>query len=108
MIKEVDADNTGDISFVEFAKIMADESQPFDYGEELYKAFRTFDKDNSGTIDAAELKAVMDSIGEKLTYEQIDEMMVEADRDGNGSIDCKLVQKGLTCSTQMSRLTDSR
>ena len=32
------------------------------------------------------------SIGENLTSEEIDEMVREADKDGNGSIDCKALR----------------
>ena len=45
-----------------------------------------FDKDSNGYITASELKYVMHSLGEKLTDEEVDEMIKEADLDGDHQI----------------------
>ena len=59
-----------------------------DFAHETRAAFNVFDKDGSGTISADELRQVMKSLGENLTDEEIDEMIREADKDRNGTIDC--------------------
>lgn len=46
-----------------------------------------FDKDGNGYITAAELRFVMTNLGEKMTDEEVDEMVKEADKDGDGQID---------------------
>lgn len=69
--------------------MMATTVQPQDFAQETRAAFAVFDRDGSGTISAAELKAVMKSLGENLTDAEIDEMIAEADKNRNGSIDCK-------------------
>ena len=45
-----------------------------------------FDKDGNGFISAAELRHVMTNLGEKLTDEEVDEMIREADIDGDGQV----------------------
>lgn len=50
------------------------------------EAFKVFDKDNNGFISAAELRHVMTNLGEKLTDEEVDEMIREADVDGDGQV----------------------
>ena len=74
----------------EFLKMMSTTVKAQDFAHETRAAFNVFDKDGSGTISADELRQVMKSLGENLTDEEIDEMIKEADKDKNGTIDCKL------------------
>jgi calmodulin len=57
-----------------------------DTEEELVEAFKVFDRDGNGLISAAELRHVMTNLGEKLTDDEVDEMIREADIDGDGHI----------------------
>ena len=43
-------------------------------------------QDGNGYISAAELRHVMTNLGEKLTDEEVDEMIREADIDGDGQV----------------------
>ena len=86
MINEVDADGNGTIDFPEFLTMMARKMKDTDSEEEIKEAFKVFDKDGNGFISAAELRHVMTNLGEKLTDEEVDEMIREADIDGDGQI----------------------
>merc|ERR1719391_1273600 len=59
--------------------MMARKMKDTDSEEEIREAFRVFDKDGNGFISAAELCHVMTNLGEKLTDEEVDEMIREAD-----------------------------
>ncbi|KAK8961476.1 hypothetical protein KSP40_PGU019278 [Platanthera guangdongensis] len=54
--------------------------------DELSEVFKVFDRDQNGFISAAELKTVMISLGEKLTDEEAEQMIKEADLDGDGKV----------------------
>jgi calmodulin len=86
MINEVDADGNGTIDFPEFLTMMARKMKDTDSAEEIKEAFKVFDKDGNGFISAAELRHIMTNLGEKLTDEEVDEMIREADVDGDGQI----------------------
>ena len=86
MINEVDQDGSGKIEFKEFLELFARKMKDPDTEEDLIEAFKIFDKDGNGVISAAELRHVMTTLGERLTGEEADEMIREADTDGDGFI----------------------
>lgn len=57
--------------------------QPFS-DEEIKEAFFTFDMNGNGFIGAAEIRFVLDALGEEVTDEEIDEMIRLLDNDGDG------------------------
>lgn len=87
MIHEIDVSGDGEIQFEEFLLLFSRHKKNVPEDEELRQAFKVFDADGNGTISKAELKRVMDMLGEKLSDAQIDEMMKEADTNGDGEID---------------------
>ena len=87
MINEVDADGNGVIDFSEFLNLMAKKGKENDAKEEYMEAFRVFDRDGDGLISREELRFAMMNLGEKLTDEELDAMLREADDNGDGSID---------------------
>ena len=66
--------------------MMAKKMKESDGEEELREAFRVFDKDGNGFISGSELRHVMTTLGEKLTDDEVDEMIREADLDGDGMV----------------------
>ena len=52
--------------------------------DDIREAFRVFDKDGTGYVNVAELKHAMISLGERLSEEEIDELIREADIDADG------------------------
>ena len=54
--------------------------------EDLREAFKIFDKNGDGKIDPKELRHVMTNLGEKLTDDEVDEMIQTADADGDGKV----------------------
>ena len=85
-IKEVDANKNGTIDFPEFLSLMAKKMETQESEEEIRDAFKVFDKDNTGLISAAELRHVLTSIGEKLSDEDLDDLLKEIEVDEHGNI----------------------
>lgn len=86
MISEVDKDKNGTLDFTEFLGLMARKMRDTDNNEEIIEAFKVFDKDGNGLLSPNELLDVMTSLGEKVTLEEVTEMVKEADYDGDGQI----------------------
>merc|ERR1712115_141311 len=86
MITGVEHDSDGRIDFPDFLSLMARKMKDTDTEEELIEAFKVFDKDGDGFISAGELRVSMTNLGEKLSDQEVDEMIREADVDGDGQI----------------------
>ena len=86
MINEVDADEKGTIDFPGVLSLMARKMKDTDTEEELTEAFEVFDRDGNGFISDAELRHVTTILGEKLTDEEVDEIIGEADVEGDDQV----------------------
>ena len=86
MIKEVDLNSDGKIELEEFITLMMKNSPDTQQEEEVINAFRVFDKEGNGLIQTDKLKHIMMTIGDKMTEDEADEMIHEADIDGDGTI----------------------
>ena len=86
MINEVDIDGNGAIDFDEFVQLMNRRCKETDAEEEVINAFKVLDKEGGGMISSSELRHLMTTLGDKLTEDEVDEMIREADFDGNGVI----------------------
>ena len=76
---------TGNIDFESFLNIVASrEFDDEDHEGALKEAFRMFDRDGNGYIDAEELRICMINLGEKLSLEEVEEMIREVDVDFDG------------------------
>jgi len=84
LINEVDLDGNGVIDFIEFLEMVAKMTQDVD--ETIKEAFFIFDADGSGSISTDEFREVMTSQGAKLSSSECNEIINEADRDGDGEI----------------------
>ncbi|XP_073047603.1 calmodulin-like isoform X2 [Primulina eburnea] len=86
MIREVDSDGNGTIEFPEFVKHMTEKMNETD-ADHMREAFELFDEDQNGYISADELQQVMIRFGEAfITDEDIDQLIKQADLDGDGQI----------------------
>ena len=87
LIADIDRDGSGQIDFAEFLDMMQHKMSERDGREEVLKAFRLFDDDETGKISLKNLRRVAKEIGEVMTEEELQEMIEEADLDGDGEID---------------------
>merc|ERR1711934_102602 len=86
MVKEMDKDGDATVDFEEFCKMMAEKMNQKDGKEELLKGFKLFDDDNTGKISFKNFQRVAKELGENLSAKELEEIIAEADTDGDGEI----------------------
>ena len=97
LIDEVDADDSGQIEWNEFITLMLRAPKAAGNQEEkLRETLNFFDKDGSGKIEVAEWKHVMTTLGERLTDQDVDEMLAHFEIDEDGMIICESIIQSWT------------
>ncbi|KAK9889610.1 hypothetical protein WA026_006984 [Henosepilachna vigintioctopunctata] len=92
IIKEIDADGNGVMSFEEFAQLAArflieEEEDTEAILRELKDAFRLYDKQGLGYITVDLLREILKELDDKITPKDLDQMIEEIDIDGSGTVD---------------------
>merc|ERR1719169_374342 len=86
MIADVDDDGGGEIGYDEFLKMMTHKILNKDPKDDLVKAFRLFDDDKTGFVTFKNLKRVAKETNQTLTDDELQQMLDDADRDGDGQL----------------------
>lgn len=79
----------GHILAQDFVNLMVKRFTEKNVNEEIMKAFQLFDSEQAGKITFKDLKRVSAELGEKISDEELLEMIEEADQDGDHAINCQ-------------------
>merc|ERR1719378_1079946 len=86
MIADVDDDGSGEVGYPEFLKMMTHKILNHDPKDDMLKAFRLFDDDQTGFVTHKNLKRVARETNQMLTDDELQEMLDDADKDGDGQL----------------------
>ncbi|CDQ85865.1 centrin-3-like [Salvelinus alpinus] len=86
ILKDYNREGNGKITFDDFNEVVTDRMLQRDPKEEILKAFKLFDDDDSGRISMRNLRRVARELGESITDEELRSMIDEFDTDGDGEI----------------------
>merc|ERR1711916_342124 len=86
MVTDIDNDGNGTIEFVEFLGMMTAKMGEKDTREDIEKVFKLFDDDNTNKISFRNLARGAEELGENIDDEELQDMINQADRDGDGEI----------------------
>lgn len=90
LIKIVDVDHSGSLSFEEFVTLiclLADAHAKAQHRADLKLVFDSVDTDGSGSICIGELGEMFQKLGYETTLEELTQLIQHVDADGNGSLD---------------------
>ena len=86
MRDEVDLDGNGEIDFEEFVTLMNRRSKETDTEEVIINAFKVFDIEGNGLLSITDMRHIMINMTENVNEDELDEILINADTDGDGFI----------------------
>eukprot|EP00127_Corallochytrium_limacisporum_P001606 Clim_evm3s70 gene=Clim_evmTU3s70 len=86
IMKEYDPNDHDRISFQDFFDVVKEKVLNRDPEEEIRQAFKLFDDDGTGKISLKNMRRVARELGEGMNDEELQAMIDEFDRDGDGEI----------------------
>ncbi|KAL5271542.1 hypothetical protein ACHWQZ_G001983 [Mnemiopsis leidyi] len=84
ILERFDQDNSGTIDFDEYLVLIQHWIEQDE--EQIYEAFKVFDRDGDGFVSAQELKRALTQYGEQFTEDEANEFFNMMDTDGDGVI----------------------
>ncbi|XP_063688572.1 calmodulin-like isoform X4 [Bolinopsis microptera] len=84
ILDRFDQDNSGTIDFDEYLVLIQHWIEQDE--EQIYEAFKVFDRDGDGFVSAQELKRALTQYGEQFTEDEANEFFNMMDTDGDGVI----------------------
>eukprot|EP00440_Ansanella_granifera_P053390 gb/GFBE01057875.1/.p1 GENE.gb/GFBE01057875.1/~~gb/GFBE01057875.1/.p1 ORF type:complete len:171 (+),score=70.37 gb/GFBE01057875.1/:1-513(+) len=86
MMMSVDKDGSGEIELDEFLLMMHGKMLAQDKTPEMKKAFSLFTKPGADQVTFQDLRRLTDELGESFTDQELQEMIDDADEDGDGIV----------------------
>merc|ERR1712079_653725 len=83
---QIDPHVTGSLKLPDLLDMMSRMIMERNYDAQIEDAFRCFDKKGQGTIPRQDFELLFENLGEKLSIEEIEGLLDEADGDGEGFI----------------------
>ena len=85
--KNNDNEDETDVSMKDFISLVNTRMKNVESEEELVEMFKIFDKKGTGKVSSGDIRSVLDDIDEPLSQQELEELMLNWDKDKDGFLD---------------------
>lgn len=94
LVEEIVANSGDEVTLSELESLVKNNEEKLEQTtqgkvEDFVKAFQVFDKDGTGKVTPGDIRYLLTGLGERLTDEEVDELMKGIEIDSDGLIDYK-------------------
>ena len=106
LMEQADKDGSGSIELEEFMPLMLIKLSMRDNAKEISKAFKMYDDDDNGRIEAENLNNAASALGISVSREELNEMILIADFKNQGYVDLMDFEKVMEQGGQYKKKDD--